>query len=88
MTSEESVGLKEFVEGGASFSEVVAYLSSHSTSRTMTPLTFLRTLQEELGIPFVEARSLLEYFDPQMRPIADIDVIDERGRELLQRRRR
>ena len=88
MESDASVGLQEFVEGGASLSEVVAYLSRRSMPGTLTPLTFLRALQEELGISFVEARSLLEYFDPQMRPVAGISVIDERGGELLQRRRR
>ncbi|WP_432068064.1 hypothetical protein [Streptomyces sp. C10-9-1] len=87
MTPRYGVRLQEFVEGGASFSEVVEYLSRRSAPGTLTPLNFLRALQEELGISFVEGRSILEYFDPQMRPLADIGLIDERGGELLARHR-
>ncbi|MEV7163546.1 hypothetical protein ACIF6I_31230 [Streptomyces microflavus] len=87
MTAHESTSLQEFVERGASFCEVVDYLSRRATDGTLTPLNFLRALQEELGISFVEARPLLEYFDPRMRPIADINVIDELGGELLARHR-
>lgn len=84
----DGVSLREFVERGASFSEVVDYLSRCSAPGALTPLHFLRVLQEELGISFVEGRLLLEYFDPQMRPLVDIGMIDERGSELLAGHRR
>ncbi|GLY86077.1 hypothetical protein Airi02_040060 [Actinoallomurus iriomotensis] len=77
------VTLRSLAAGGATFLEVLGYLAQRE-SRPVTPLEFLRVFQEELGISFVESRKMLEYFDPQMKPIVDRRLINERGRLLLQ----
>ncbi|MFI1160267.1 hypothetical protein [Streptomyces sioyaensis] len=63
---------------------MIEYLS-HRQPSELNPLEFLSIFQQELGISFVESRSMLEYFDPQMKPIADSGLINERGRALLRR---
>jgi hypothetical protein len=78
--------LKELVDGGATFMDVLSYLSS--VVSPLRPIDFLRIFQEDLGISFVNAREILEYFDPAMRPIVDERLIDERGREILTLRSR
>lgn len=77
-------GLQDLAAKGATFSELLEYLSRRGL-RPLTPLEFLRAFQEELGISFIESRKMLEYFDPSMKPIADEGFINERGRLLLQR---
>lgn len=78
------VTLRDLVAEGAAFLEVLEFLSRRG-SRALTPLEFLRVFQEELGISFIESRNMLEYFDPNMKPIVDVELINERGRLLLQR---
>ncbi|MER6678576.1 hypothetical protein [Streptomyces sp. NPDC000983] len=78
------VALRDLVAEGVTFFEVLEYLSRRS-HRALTPLEFLRVFQEELGISFIESRNMLEYFDPDMKPIVDVGLINERGRLLLQR---
>jgi hypothetical protein len=78
--------LKELVDGGATFMDVLSYLSS--VVSPLRPIDFLRIFQEDLRISFVNAREILEYFDPAMRPIVDERLIDERGRENLTLRSR
>ncbi|MFI0904816.1 hypothetical protein ACH4TE_14920 [Streptomyces sioyaensis] len=63
---------------------MIEYLANRY-DRELSPFEFLNTFQEELGISFVESRAMLEYFDPQMKPIADTGLINERGRTLLRR---
>jgi len=75
--------LRALVARGATVLEVLEHLSARSSPAALTPFGFLRIFQEELGISFVESRSLLEYFDPQMRPLADADTINERGDLIL-----
>lgn len=69
---------------GATFLEVLECLSRRGP-RALTPFEFLKVFQEELGISFIESRNMLEYFDPNMKPIVDVELINERGRLLLQR---
>ncbi|MEU5545828.1 hypothetical protein AB0G85_26040 [Streptomyces sioyaensis] len=76
--------LRDLVAAGATFPEVIEYLS-HRRPRELSPIEFLSIFQQELGISFVESRAMLEYFAPQMKPIADSGLIDERGRTLLRR---
>lgn len=78
--------LKELVDGGATFMDVLNYLANVVTP--LRPIDFLRIFQEDLGISFVRARDILEYFDPAMRPLADESLINERGREILMLRPR
>ncbi|MEV6674414.1 hypothetical protein [Streptomyces sp. NPDC051162] len=78
------VALRDLVAEGASFLEVLEFLSRRD-SRALTPLEFLRVFQEELGISFIESRNMLEYFGPDMKPIVDVELINERGRLLLRR---
>jgi hypothetical protein len=73
--------LKELVGSGATFMDVVSYLAD--VISPLRPIDFLRVFQEDLGISFVSAREILEYFDPAMRPIVDESLINERGREIL-----
>lgn len=82
--SKNETALRDLVAAGASFLEVIEYLA-HRHPRELSPLEFLHIFQRELGISFVESRAMLEYFDPQMKPIADSRLINERGRTLLQR---
>ncbi|MEV6568205.1 hypothetical protein [Streptomyces kronopolitis] len=63
---------------------MIEYLAKRH-DRELAPLEFLNTFQEELGISFVESRAMLEYFNPQMKPIADTELINDRGRILLRR---
>ncbi|GAB2709398.1 hypothetical protein GCM10010442_31260 [Kitasatospora kifunensis] len=76
--------LRDLVVEGATFLEVLEFLSQRGP-RALTPLEFLRVFQEELGISFIESRNMLEYFDPHMKPIVDVELINKRGRLLLQR---
>ncbi|MFF7637055.1 hypothetical protein ACFZB9_28475 [Kitasatospora sp. NPDC008050] len=78
------VALRDLVAEGATFLELLEFLSRRG-SQALTPLEFLRMFQEELGISFIESRNMLEYFDPSMKPIVDVEVIDERWCLLLQR---
>jgi len=82
--SKNEEALRDLVAAEATFLEVIEYLS-HRHPRELSPLEFLHIVQQELGTPFVESRAMLEYFDPQMKPIADSGLINERGRTLLQR---
>ncbi|MFD9210344.1 hypothetical protein ACFVZM_29185 [Streptomyces sioyaensis] len=82
--SKSETALRNLVAAGASFLEVIEYLV-HRHPRDLSPLKFLHIFQQELGISFVESRPMLEYFDPQMKPIADSGLINEHGRALLQR---
>jgi hypothetical protein len=77
--------LRALVAGDATFMEVLDHLRRRGP-RPLTPIEFLRIFQEELGISFVKARAMLDCFDPGMRPIVDTDLINERGRLLLERR--
>ncbi|KAB8188618.1 hypothetical protein FH608_043460 [Nonomuraea phyllanthi] len=52
-------------------------------SFTLTPLAFLKVVQLELGISFVRTRHLLEFFDPEMEPLADSTVIEGYWKGLL-----
>lgn len=76
------LGIRQVVERGATLAELLEHLRSHETF-TLTPLSFLKAVQLELGISFVRTRHLLEFFDPEMRPLVDTAVIEERWRELL-----
>jgi hypothetical protein len=78
--------LKELVDSGTAFMDVLSYLAS--VVSPLRPIDFLRIFQEDLGISFVNARVILEYFDRAMRPIADERLINERGREVLTLRSR
>jgi hypothetical protein len=78
--------LKELVDSGATFMDIVTYLAN--VASPLRPIDFLRVFQEDLGISFVKAREVLEYFDPDMRPIVDESLINERGREILMLRSR
>ena len=78
--------LEDLVEHGATFMEVVGYLSS--TISPLRPIDLLRALQDQLGIPFVQARDVLQFFGPQMEPIADVGSINERGQAILDLRLR
>jgi hypothetical protein len=70
------------VAEGATFLEVLDHVSTRD-DRTLTPVIFLKILQDELGISFVRSRDILEYFDPGMNPIADASLINERGHAIL-----
>ncbi|WP_158692920.1 hypothetical protein [Streptomyces roseochromogenus] len=83
--TDEVAALRNLVAEGATFLEVLEFLSRRGP-RPLTPLEFLRVFQEELGISFIESRNMLEYFDPDMKPMVDAALINERGRLLLQRR--
>jgi hypothetical protein len=45
--------------------------------------TFLRVLQERLGIPFTKSREILEFYNPDMSPAAGSEIINERGEAIL-----
>ncbi|MET9667413.1 hypothetical protein ABZY19_18775 [Streptomyces sp. NPDC006475] len=49
----------------------------------LTPLHLLRILGEGVGIPWTESRVLLEFFDPDLRPLVPEDEVDRRAEELL-----
>ena len=74
------------MDSGASFMDVVQYLSE--VVSPLRPIDFLRIFQEDLGISFVRARDVPEYFGPDMRPIADESLINSLGREILMLRPR
>ncbi|HEY0495601.1 MAG TPA: hypothetical protein VGD48_07635 [Kutzneria sp.] len=78
--------LLSLVAAGASYMEILDYLRNRGP-RQLTPIELLRIFQEELGISFVKTREMFEYFDPQLRPIVDTALINERGRLLLLERR-
>ncbi|WP_405599176.1 hypothetical protein OG741_18245 [Streptomyces sp. NBC_01410] len=49
----------------------------------LTPLHLLRILDEAVGIPWTESRVLLEFFDPELRPLVPEDEVDRRAEALL-----
>jgi len=61
--------------------DIVRYLDD--VVSPLRPIDFLRVFQEDLGISFIKARGVLEYFDPSMQPVVDESLINERGREIL-----
>ncbi|MFC0433125.1 hypothetical protein [Kutzneria buriramensis] len=74
------------VDAGASYMEILEYLRTRGP-RPLTPIGLLSIFHKELGISFIKARTMFEYFDPQLRPIVDTALINERGRLLLLERR-
>ncbi|MFC9234469.1 hypothetical protein ACFTZI_36790 [Streptomyces decoyicus] len=64
--------LRDLVAAGATFLEVIAYISQRC-HHELSPLEFLKVFQEELGISFIESRAMLEHFAPP-------DAADRRSR--------
>ncbi|WP_159062006.1 hypothetical protein [Streptomyces sp. WM6368] len=74
--------LRYEVAQGATVTDIVKILEERFPEG-LRPMQFLWILQEELGIPFTESRRVLEYFDPEMKPTASAEVIDDLGRSIL-----
>jgi hypothetical protein len=74
--------LRREVVRGATITEVIKILKNRFPEG-LRPIQFLWILQEELGVPFTESRMLLEHYDPEMKPIAPTEAIDELGRSIL-----
>ena len=72
------------VVSGATFMDVLEHLKSCGPE-PLAVIGFMRVLQERLGIRFTETRDMYEYFDADWRPTVDVDLINERGRLLLER---
>lgn len=81
MPGEESE-LRAMVVAGTPFLDLLEHLKRRAGGK-LPPGRFLLALQEEAGIPFTKSRDILEYFDPEMNPIAEHEVINERWRLLL-----
>ena len=73
--------LESLVDGGASFTDVVDYLSRDLAP--LRPIDLLRVLQEQLGIPFTKSREILEFYNPDMSPTVDAEIINKRGETIL-----
>ncbi|MFI5621935.1 hypothetical protein ACIA03_00585 [Nocardioides sp. NPDC051685] len=85
MGTENHEELGALVRQGAGFLDIVAFLRKRESGR-ITPFGVLAALQREANLSFVDARDVLEYFDPQMHPIADADEIEQRWAEIVGRR--
>jgi hypothetical protein len=81
MPSEESE-LRAMVVAGTPLLDLLEHLKRRAGGR-LSPGRFLLILQEEAGISFTKTRDILEYFNPDMNPIAEREVINERWRVLL-----
>lgn len=81
MANDETT-LRDLVAAGAGFLEVFDHLS-HRAGRPVGAVGLLAIIQSELGIPFVKTRAMYEYFDDEMRPLADPEVINERWQAIL-----
>ncbi|MEU9980647.1 hypothetical protein [Streptomyces sp. NPDC050856] len=78
----EETDVRELVRRGATFMEVMDHFLHRGPHRP-TPLRLVMAFQVELGISFVETRKMLRFFDAELQPVADVDLINERGRVLL-----
>ncbi|SDM31138.1 hypothetical protein SAMN05444921_106214 [Streptomyces wuyuanensis] len=67
---------------GAGLLAVIEMLRNDAEFR-LTPLHLLRILGEAVGVPWTESRVLLEFFDPELRPLVPEDEIERRAEELL-----
>lgn len=81
MPSDESE-LRAMVVAGTPFLDLLGNLKSRAGGR-LSPGRFLLILQEEAGISFTKTREILEYFNPDMDPIAEREVIEKRWQGLL-----
>ncbi|MFE3796492.1 hypothetical protein [Nocardia tengchongensis] len=75
--------LRALVFGGATFMEVLKRLSQLEHPEPLKPMRVLWILQHECGISFVETRKLFGYFEPDMTPTVDTEVINERWQTIL-----
>lgn len=69
--------------GGAVTGQAGAVGTGRRRPGRVERIELLRIFQVEFGISFIKTREKFEYFDPQMRPIVDTALINERGRLLL-----
>lgn len=84
--SHQEVSIETLVEAGASFVEIVECMRKEN--HHLRPIDVLTQFQERLGIHFTKTREILEFYDSQMEPIGDVCDINERGKEILNSRRK
>ncbi|MEA5364679.1 hypothetical protein VA596_34465 [Amycolatopsis sp., V23-08] len=78
----EEPGIREMVVAGTPFLDLLEHLKRRAGGK-LSPGGFLRILQEEAGISFTRTRDIFVYFNPDMNPIAEPEVINERWQVLL-----
>ncbi|WP_240980828.1 MULTISPECIES: hypothetical protein [Streptomyces] len=74
--------LRAMAAEGAGLLAMIEALRSDETF-TLTPLHLLRVLNEAFGIPLRESRTLLEFFDPDLRPLVPDAEADRRAAAVL-----
>ncbi|SRR6266511_4052963 len=79
----EESELRVLVMRKTPFLEVLKYLKEREGGK-LGGFQFLRIFQEEVGISFVKTRELLGCFDPEMNPIVEPEVINERWNAILE----
>ncbi|MEV6770105.1 hypothetical protein AB0N05_15920 [Nocardia sp. NPDC051030] len=74
---------RALVFGGATFMEVLKRLAQQEHPEPLRPMRVLWILQQECGISFAETRELFGYFEPDMTPTVDTNLINEHWRTIL-----
>ena len=74
--------VRGMILSGRSLTAVVTYLRGQAHV-PFTAFNLLRILQDSVGVPLTEARSLLELFDREMNLVADRGTADKAGEQVL-----
>lgn len=74
--------VRRLISEGCPLTVLVAHLRA-AESFTLSPLTFMRVVQEATGIHWTRTRELLAWFDPGMRLRGPAAEAEQRWRRLV-----
>lgn len=78
--------VRKMVSEGCSLIVVLEFLRS-AESFKLTPLNFMRVLNEAAGIQMIESRELISMFDPEMSPVVSTADLELQWRSTIDARR-
>lgn len=75
--------VREMISTGCTLAELLDFLRS-CDSYKLTPLNFMRILNESYGIPMLESREIVAMCGPDLRPIVTTDEFELRWRQTVE----
>ena len=81
-----AVEVRKSILEGCSIIDLVEFLRS-TESFKLTPLNFMRVLNEAVGIQMLESRELISMFDSEMSPIVSTAEVELQWRSTIDARR-